>query len=114
MGKALSKKEIEIIEELIAHGLSNRKIAECIGRSPASVSLIRNGTREEKCAKAREKWRKKHSQQPIQDEEVEHPEQHSYSYPWDVGEEMNKLTLAVNCLTAALYKLIDIVDPKKF
>lgn len=119
MSKALSEREIVVIEELIARGMSNQKIAKCIGRSETTVALIRSGRRDEENAKKREQWYRHSFQRAIQDDEVEDPEIHSHSSQLHIREEsdpfcgndvMNQLNLTLKACTDAICKLIDLLS----
>lgn len=120
MSKALSEREIVVIEELIRMGANDRDIADIIGRSAQTVTLIRKGKRDEENAKKRERWYRHSFQQAIQDEEVEHPESHSYSSQLHIpeesdpfcgkGDEIDQLNLTLKACTDAIRKLIDILS----
>lgn len=94
------------MEELISHGLSNTRIADITGRSPHTVSAIRNGKRDENAKKSREKWRREHGHEEAA---VAEATQKQTLTDWNIGDELNKLSYQIGCLTAAITRLNDLL-----
>ena len=69
MPRKLTEEEVATIKTLTDHGVPTRDIVKLTGRSETSVQIIRNGTRDEKLAKALKSYHaRKHPDEPTQEE----------------------------------------------
>ena len=74
MPRKLTEEEVATIKTLTDHGVPTRDIVKLTGRSETSVQIIRNGTRDEKLAKALKSYHaRKHPDDDTQEEMTVEP-----------------------------------------